>query len=244
MRFGRLFRGPSLGNYEMSVQTDRSLAQYEKELGFKIEDLKGKIVLDIGSGYHERFSKEAAKHGAVVVSINPNLKKLEFREAAKKGVELTDPILKRIVDKLRLWKWQEKSVAAKADELPFRNESFDKVLALFSVPYYSPKTKEEFRKVFDEALRVLKPGGEATFNPLTERDFKNKKHDVSAVLDEIRGKADLLFEVDKADNGSKVERMKLVKRASEGDGAQEMSEVRRGETAKEHGEENREEKLE
>src|SRR3989344_8831514 len=53
--------------------SDRSMERYNELLGISIEELKGKTVLDLGSGLTERFAKEMVTKGVNVVSVNPDL---------------------------------------------------------------------------------------------------------------------------------------------------------------------------
>lgn len=202
------FRGPIRGNPEKAVQTDREPWEYEEYLGFKLEELKGMKVLDLGSGYHETFSKEAAKKGVEVVSLNPMLKEEKFRKSVKEK----NPIHK-FKNLFSSQKWQKRSVAALAEALPFKEDSFDKVLASFSVPYYTVRTEEEYLKVFSEALRVLKPGGEAIFYPLSEKDFT--KNNLGKVIEELKKTSEVLFEEHKIGGDIVDYRLRLSKLVQE-----------------------------
>jgi len=132
---------------------ERDLEDYEGYLGFKREDLNGKTVLDIGSGESELFSRQLKESGinAQVVSLNPDLISDSYRQEIKK---IND--------------WQKKAVAGIGQELPFKNKSFDNVLALYSVAVFSspsinPEAAEHW---MNEIVRVLKPGGEARIGGL------------------------------------------------------------------------------
>ena len=129
------------------------LKDYQGELGIDVKEMEGKLVLDIGSGKNEKFSKEAAPIGIKVVSMSPHLK---LKDAA-----LTEEFLKD---------WQKRSLAGRAQEMPFKDSTFDYEVALFSVPYYLPYDQEEYKVFFKEVIRTLKPGGSAYLSPI----FKNK----------------------------------------------------------------------
>ena len=101
--------------------SDSGLLDYQEELGIDVNEMKGKLVLDIGSGRSEKFSKQAAEKGIKVVSMSPRFKNVKLA--------LTDEFLKD---------WQKRSVAGRAQQLPFIPGTFDYEVALFSVPYYLP----------------------------------------------------------------------------------------------------------
>jgi ubiquinone/menaquinone biosynthesis C-methylase UbiE len=61
--------------------------------------------------------------------------------------------------------WKRKGVAAIAQQLPFTNESFDMILAAYSVINYASSTPKAVEAWVSEAARVLKPGGEARLGP-------------------------------------------------------------------------------
>ncbi|MCL5733526.1 MAG: class I SAM-dependent methyltransferase [Patescibacteria group bacterium] len=155
--------------YEGTTITDRSLASYREYLGLPIEDLKGKLVLDIGSGHSGRFIREADKEGINVVAFNPELKS----GLAIEGLNKRE--LPGVLDKGKIGKIN--AVAGIVQEMPFKDNSFDAEVALFSVPHYMPKYKSEYKLMFNEILRTLKPGGQAFIFPMNEpgNNFFSKK---------------------------------------------------------------------
>lgn len=135
---------------------ERDLEDYEGYLGFNREALKGKTVLDLGSGETEIFSRELKQNGieANVISFNPDYSIKRFRKTMEK-----------IPD------WQKKSVAAIGQELPFRDKIFDRVFGLYSVTVFSDPhpqfgNPEAAKRWMSEIARVLKPGGEARLAPI------------------------------------------------------------------------------
>lgn len=110
-------------------------------LGLKWEDLKGKKILDIGAGSAE-VAQAAAKKGIRVFSLDINRP-----EDSVGGVEY---------------------VIADAHNLPLVRESFDLVIAHAAPPALISGGKEEAKKVFYEAVRVLKSGGEFRWGPATD----------------------------------------------------------------------------
>ena len=135
---------------------ERGLDSYEAYLGFKREELEGNDILDLGSGETEKFSRDlkAAGVSAKVVCVNPDYNDPEYVERVKAMPD-----------------WQGNSVAATAEHLPFKDESFDKVFSLFAATVFAgnefdPLQRENIRAWISEAVRVLKPGGEAKFAPV------------------------------------------------------------------------------
>lgn len=129
-----------------SLPTDNTLTVYRRDLQFVPESFRGKTILDLGSGEQEIFSKEMEKYGATVISLNPKLKEQESRDllVSRPG-------------------WQERSVASRGQELPFKKESFDAVLARWSVSHYL--RENELVLAIEQAYEVLKPGGIILLTP-------------------------------------------------------------------------------
>lgn len=135
---------------------ERGLEAYEGYLGFSREELKGKTILEIGSGETERFSRQLKEVNidAKVVALNPDYAKDRYREK-----------IHAIPD------WAGKSVAATGQELPFNDETFDKVFGLFSLTVFASPSSftgnpEATKHWLSEIIRVLKHGGEARLAPM------------------------------------------------------------------------------
>lgn len=150
----------------------RGLKMYEDMLGFKIESLEGKTVLDLGAGPGAKFEKEIKKSGvnARVISVSPDFADEKYREALKpdKFDMLMDGVGIRKIEK-------PLAVAAVGEALPFRDECIDEILALYSVSRYS----KENRTWLFEACRVLKKGGEMRVGPFM---FGSHSKDMSSDL--------------------------------------------------------------
>ena len=134
----------TLGNYEDFViyTTPEVMAEkcdfiygWNKESLFEICDLKGKTVLDVGSGTG-RLAFAAAEKAAFVTASEPVDALREFMrdEIARKGIRNM-----RVCDGL-------------CDCLPFPDNSFDVVMSGHVVG-------DRFREEVDELTRVTKPGG-------------------------------------------------------------------------------------
>jgi ubiquinone/menaquinone biosynthesis C-methylase UbiE len=110
-------------------------------LGFKsFDELKGKTILDIGSGQAE-FGLGAKKKGINVIcsDVDP--------ENQKKGIE--QGLDYRIIDALNI---------------PLKDNSFDLVLSHGSVPIIFHR-REQLILALKEVKRILKKGGEFRFGP-------------------------------------------------------------------------------
>lgn len=144
---------------DKAVITNRSILEYEEKFKVKFAEMKGQTILDIGSGKGDFFEK-ASKHGVKVVSINPEFKKGKDSVNIK---DLTHP---------------EGDVGARAQEMPFADNSFDSEFALYSVPYWLPDNHKQLKGIFereyerciDEIIRTLKPNGKAYIYPIDEEN--------------------------------------------------------------------------
>ena len=135
----------------LSPLTYRDFWQYIEYLNIPLGEL-GDHILDLGSGGDEDFSKGAAAIGKEVVSVNPKLLEERGRGFVKKDGN-----------------WQERSVAALAQNLPFKDNSFDSIVSLFAFPYWVHPT--DWKKSLDEIFRVVKPGGKIFLGPMRSSRF-------------------------------------------------------------------------
>ena len=156
----------------------RSLEEYVTYTGFPFKELKGKKVLDIGSSSTQRFADEAAKHKITVVSLSPDLRLKEYRkrlEEHKKNKPKRSRSYRR--------KWKELAIAAIAENLPFKDSSFDAEVGLMSITNYW-NNMDQYKRGFAEIIRTLKPGGKAYLYPIT-KDFYFSE-DFHKMLDSFR----------------------------------------------------------
>lgn len=130
------------GEFDEEQQIDspeQIFHSYIKELRLTPEDFK-KRILDVGAGGAE-FAKWAKKEG-----ITDKIYSLEPREEI-----LTE---------------RGKSAAALAENIPFKDESFDLVISIYAIPNIyigegsADEIKEKVKNSFNEMVRILKPGGE------------------------------------------------------------------------------------
>ena len=114
-----------------------------KHVDFMFEglDLKDKKLLDIGCGIGGPELYLAQKHGACVVGIDVEPNVIIKAQAALAKTNFTDRVLFQII--------------APEANLPFQDNHFDVVFSKESILHVKNKLK-----LFKEALRVLKPGGE------------------------------------------------------------------------------------
>ena len=105
-----------------------------EKTGFGPEDLKGKLVLDVGCGMG-RFSDVASRWGATVIGIDLT----SAVDAAYANIGARDEV---------------NLVQADIFKLPFRDETFDVVFSI-GVLHHTPNT----RSAFEQLPRLLKPGG-------------------------------------------------------------------------------------
>lgn len=92
--------------------TDRGLYDYKLLLHLPVSELRGKQILDIGSGDSERFAREMSAQQTMVVSLNPKWGEKDAMQAGFNYKKLE-------------WLQPRQSVAGVAQSLPFRDESFD-----------------------------------------------------------------------------------------------------------------------
>ncbi|OGN07276.1 MAG: hypothetical protein A2750_03085 [Candidatus Yanofskybacteria bacterium RIFCSPHIGHO2_01_FULL_45_42] len=119
------------------------------DLGLKWDDLRGKRVLDIGSGLAQ-LARVANREGISIISSDPYLWGHE-KEVSKEG-------LKKLTEGVPF-------VKASADLLPFPSETFDVATSHAAPPLVGVNTEADVGLVIDEVYRVLKNGGEFRFGP-------------------------------------------------------------------------------
>lgn len=120
----------------------RGIRSYERIFHITPDDIKDRIVVDLGSSMHQDFAEEVDRSTSyepkMMISVDPLA---EFKERDNLNV-----------------------VAAKAEAMPF-HENVDLILACNSVPLYL-RTPENIALAFEEIIKSLKVGGEARIFPL------------------------------------------------------------------------------
>ena len=153
------------------TQTDRTLSQYVDLLQIPDEELNNAVILDIGSGVHQRFAREVNNHmrSSKVISLDPNLGLSE-----KEDILNFDP---EYSVKARRRNSESGTLAADANDIPLKTGSVDRIYALYSLPWLSRHGKE---KIFiKEMSRVLKSGGIIRAYPILE----SQRLEVETTLD-------------------------------------------------------------
>ncbi len=168
---------------------DHGLDMYLEEFELTVEQLEGKVIVDIGIGKSNKFARELRARGinATVIGISPDLKDPLTREMVNTG----DPVRSVVIDRdARVEEGSNLLVAGIAQMLPLAAGSTDLVLANYSLSYYhmSSGLSAEADAWIGELGRVLKHGGEARVQPVYP---DNKRLPIS----EIAAKHGLSYEV-------------------------------------------------
>lgn len=181
--------------------TGRELSEYEKIFGLTPDFFKkGDIVLDNGSGYSQNLARNLDKLGVTTFSVDPSLiyfdKKKESRFSLEKRADKNG-------------QYHPLTVAALARNLPFKDSSFDKVLALYSVPMYS-ESREIFLQELSEMLRVTASGGEILISPINIFFDKYHKGDISFIETFLKNQPEVEFKF--KDNCFPGEKVLVIKK--------------------------------
>ncbi len=122
--------------------TQRPASEILRNLKLTKKDLRGKRVLDIGSGF-SRLGHKYSKKPFNIVSLD-----LAFNLEA----------MREYSNKIGL----KKAVTGNWAKLPFKRESFDLLIASYSASIYEKKLFE----VINEMMRVVRKGGETRIGKL------------------------------------------------------------------------------
>ena len=144
---------------------DEACEALADELGEAAGITAGDHVLDVGFGYAEQDFRwlETRKPARIVgINVTPNQVHAARRRAAE--MNLGDRL------ELRL---------GSATSTPFPNGSFDRVVALESALHFDTR-----RKFFDEAFRVLRPGGVLATADVLPRELPNGRKTLAERFDE------------------------------------------------------------
>lgn len=184
---------------EIIEPTDEEVFQaYVEDLRLAPEDFN-KRILDVGAG-SAQFAKWAKEHGVgrEIYSLEP-----KKEELAKK----------------------DKNVAAKAEAIPFENESFDMVISDSAIPNVyvgevsAEAVKEKVRDSLREMVRVIRPGGEIRLarvlmgeeyesqrilSQSIEEALRNLEAESGVEVEKIRTPSDDTYEYDKYHKKTKL----------------------------------------
>ncbi|OGH42988.1 MAG: hypothetical protein A3B53_03030 [Candidatus Levybacteria bacterium RIFCSPLOWO2_01_FULL_42_15] len=129
----------------------RSLAEYEAIFNFDREELRDKIVLDLGAGPKVKLANELKDICARVVSISPDFSNPVHAIRAKISTEDL--------------KVRDNMVAAIGVRIPFPDQTFHAVFAMHCHIPFGPPT---FVVTLAEMARILKKGGIGIIGPYYE----------------------------------------------------------------------------
>ncbi len=137
----------------------RDVGEYEAEIGIRAGALRGKRVLDIGSGFGV-FGHECRAKGIYVVDVDPSYSSFHTLYT-NYGAWVRREYAEATRD-------TSAKVAAVHETLPIKSESVDIVVSCYSSLYYASVNHGHtgaapgaVRTMLAETLRVLRRGGEA-----------------------------------------------------------------------------------
>lgn len=177
---------------------DRGIAEYEQELGFSVQSLEGKRVLNLGSSARLNFEKEISALGihTEVISVSPEYADETQRKTTLEAATEIRPEL----------------VAGIGQALPFASESFDTVLVEHVTDHIG--TAQVWRALLTEIERVLRKNGEAYIFPVHEYYFPSVDLRDFAGLTIIKEPGVGTLRIDGGGMKKRVplERLKIIKR--------------------------------
>ncbi len=145
---------------ELFIQTDREFSAYKSFFYLNKNKLEGKKILNVGGGIKDLFGREAALYGAEVYSISPAYKLKKYSTPLQRGVRGKPEL-----------KYTGRCIAARAQNLPFPDDTFDYVLAFNSIPCYV-NLLEDLYLGMKEMVRVVKPNHEIMIASMM--DYRNE----------------------------------------------------------------------
>ncbi len=168
-------------HYSETPATWRNFEQITSELKLKEQDLKNKVILDVGSGGGGFAAgvKERPELDSRVISLDPNY---NLETLSEENADLIKDSLQELKSE------QLPAVTGLSQELPFKDESVDLIVSNHAVPWHISDNSEKISKSIEEMVRVLKPGGEIRLNPINEELYNIVK---TAVEDAKRQKIEL-----------------------------------------------------
>jgi len=167
--------------------TGRSAEECFEDLGVSLEFLKGKKILDIGSGLNQ-FAQDLKQENLDITSLDMfyTLTSEQREEVFSELSPEDSEAIKKNLDRMVAEDKGSHLVGGRAESLPFIDGAFDVVLAEYSMPHYA-ESRKNVQDFFFEVVRVLKSGGEARIYPMFIRPGRNITwRDVEKVLSDLR----------------------------------------------------------
>lgn len=154
-----------VGLYDEGPDISAASRRTVQRMAAKAGPLKGKHVLDLGSGYGGAARVLAGEYGAKVTCLNLSAVENERNRAMTKEAGLADKIT--VVD-------------GSFDSVPFEGETFDLAWSQDAILHAPDR-----RAVLDEVARVLKPGGDFIFTDPMQADTLRNKDALQPIYDRI-----------------------------------------------------------
>ena len=159
-------------HYDMTtVDRERSFGDYLSLFTLSEEELRGRRVVDFGSGMRLAYAKQAKEQGITVLSINPELRRKGNRTTSEEEPFTGRiPLLRRVSDLAPTGKIKDAitsrikqrvpAIAAIGQMLPLRSGCVDVGTDLLAISLYLPLEQDAYTRYFGEIDRVISPGGQ------------------------------------------------------------------------------------
>src|SRR3990167_1889353 len=180
--------------------SNRGLEKYLSDLNLAKETLEGKQILDLGS-CTRRFAKELEDSGikAEVFSLDP------IFENPKEKIEAGAEELSKQISETERVSIVQKTIAGLGERLPFKNNSFDLILAEYSLPAHAT-SKKQIDDFFKNSLSSLRVGGELRFCPPVSLQNQELSEYITNKLTELSNTN--VYEVTKSGQATIIKKLK------------------------------------
>lgn len=176
------------------AMTSRGLADYMDILKLTEKELDDPdlLILDLGSGLEQNFAKDIRKKDirSKIISVDPKLG-LSDDEDLSSIINVSDKETRIQARK----NTEPRTVAGLSGALPFLDNVFSRIYAVYSAPYYLSHP-EDIEQTLKEMIRVLKPGGIIKAVPIEDeqseivKNFLKSSDDVSFSIKQVRTAVD------------------------------------------------------
>ncbi len=148
--------------------TDRTIEEHDQVIDGKFYGaIRGGNVLEYGPGTEETFANHCIERGArYVVCISASYFNVEryHRRIARQIMQKTT-VISQLIKKIRGPKGEILRIADDGAHITLAANSFDRIVALWSLPYYG-RNMTECKQLLRRMMTMLKPGGIAIICPL------------------------------------------------------------------------------